>query len=659
MSSSVANPFPVVGVGASAGGLTPLKQLVSGIPSQAGLALVVVQHLDPHAESHLATLLQAHTEMQVENVTHGMAVVPDHVYVIQPNTNVALVDGVFSVTPRPDDRRPYYPVDHFLRSLAMVQGPHAVGVILSGTGSDGTLGICEVKAAGGVTFAQNSQSAQHPGMPASAAASGAVDLVLPPQEIATRLAALPQHPFLSGRIALEQAVDDRDQFQRVIAALRTSTGVDFSQYRDTTIKRRTARRMLLRGFQSPAEYAKFLESDRGEAEALYRDVLINVTSFFRDPEMFEALKRNVLPEIIQAAPEGQPLRMWVPGCSAGQEAYSLAIVALESLNGRSVKPPIQVFATDLGDEASLERARSGVYPESIEAEVTPERLRRFFTKDGPNYRVQKSLRDMCVFARQNVTVDPPFSRVDVISCRNVLMYMSAALQERLFPVFHFALNRNGILILGTAETVGRFSDLFTVVDRAHKIYRRQESSRRPSLTFMTGEWFPRASTRSSDDRFHAPTDFQREADRITLGRYAPPSVLVDQNYEIQQFRGRTAPFLETPAGQPTRSLLRMIKEGLLMEMRSALAEVKSTKAPVIRERLHVSDGGRDLEFTLRVLPVTAPHSSDFRLLVLFETTEWPAGLAVRVPDDASLGHRDVAWLRRARLHKAVPAIHRR
>ena len=289
MGQAEAHPYPIVGVGASAGGLTPLKELVSALPPAPGVALVIVQHLDPHAESHLGRLLQPHTSMEVVSAVHGTRVAPNQIYVIQPNTNVAVTDGILTVTPRPDDRRPYYPIDHFFRSLAMVQGPHAVGVVLSGTGSDGTLGICEIKAAGGVTFAQD-ETAQHTGMPHSAIGSGAVDLVLPPSAIGSRIAELPRHPFLSGGQPPERIVEDGDDFDRVMAALRRTSGVDFSQYRDTTIKRRTARRMLLRGVNSPKDYAQTLETDRQEAEALYRDVLINVTSFFRDPEMFEILK---------------------------------------------------------------------------------------------------------------------------------------------------------------------------------------------------------------------------------------------------------------------------------------------------------------------------------------------------------------------------------
>ena len=586
--------------------------------------------------------------MTVVDAVHGAKVAPDHVYVIQPNTSVAIADGVLSVTARPDDRRPHYPVDHFLRSLAAVQGPSAVGVILSGTGTDGTLGLCELKAAGGLTFAQNEESAQHAGMPNSAIASGAVDMVLPPDGIAAQLANLTQHPYLAtpSGPATDQPGGKPEDFQRVIAALRTTSGVDFSQYRDTTIRRRTARRMLLRGFKSVHEYAEFVAHDRAEADALYRDVLINVTSFFRDPEMFDDLKRLVFPAIVNAQPDGRPVRVWVPGCSTGQEAYSIAMALLEFLDTTPVKRSIQIFATDLGHPAALEQARAGLYPANIEAEVSPDRLQRFFTKEEHGYRIQKSVRDLCVFARQNVTADPPFSRVDLLTCRNVLIYMSAGLQERLLPVFHFALNPGGFLVLGVAETIGAFTDIFEVVAQQHKIYRRKDAAGRLSPTFMTDDWLTGVTSTRAGSVNHPPADFQREADRLVQSRYAPPSVLINNEFEIQQFRGRTSTFLEAPGGSPTTNILRMAREGLFMDLRSALTEAKATNMPVVREHLRVVQGGDEVEFTLRVLPVTVPHAADCCFLVVFESADWPAwppGAPVQ-QESGSIG-RDSAWLR--------------
>jgi two-component system CheB/CheR fusion protein len=640
----VDNPFPIAGIGASAGGLDALGRLLSTLPARPGLALVVVQHLDPHAESQLTVILRNKSAIRVVDAKHGTKVRPDHAYVIQPNTNVALADGVLSVTARPDDRRPHYPVDHFLRSLAAVQGPHSVGVILSGTGSDGTLGMGEIKAAGGVTFAQDDATAQHGGMPQSAIASGVVDLVLSPEEIGRQLGRLPDHPYLAPAGPLP-ARDESDDFRRILTALRTATGVDFSQYRDTTLRRRTSRRMLLRGYRSGREYAQLLEQDPVEAEALYRDVLINVTSFFREPEMFEELKAVVLPDIVNGKPDSQPIRIWVPGCSTGQEPYSLAMSLIEYLQTAGLKREIQVFATDVGSPASLEFARAGIYPESIETEVSPERLRRFFTKESRSYRIQKAVRDLCVFARQNVAVDPPFSRVDLVSCRNVLIYMSPALQERLLPIFHFSLNPGGFLVLGVAETVGSFTELFEPVSRGQKLFRRKDTLNRMPMTFISDDWLPANATRTTGTPAPAP-DSQREADRLTLGRYAPPAVLIDENFDVRQYRGRTAPFLEPPAGQPTANILRMVRDGLFQELRTALTEAKASKAPVVREGLHMVKGSDEIDFTLRILPVSTAGTTGTFFLVLFETKDWPAWSTslARVPEGTP-GESDAAWLR--------------
>jgi two-component system CheB/CheR fusion protein len=621
--SEAEHPFPIVGIGASAGGLTALTSLIGALPSRPGLALVVIQHLDPLAESHLPELLQTHTAMTVVDATHSAKVAADCLFVIRPNTNVAIVDGMLSVTPRPGTRLPHYPIDHFFRSLAEVQGGRAVGVVLSGTGSDGTLGLCEIKASGGLTFAQDPQSAQHAGMPQSAVASGAIDMVLTPEQIAVHLATLAQHPYLNGSLvgALDHAHGHTDQFHRVISALHSTSGVDLSQYRDTTIRRRTARRMLLRGIKSPAEYAELIERDQGEADALYRDVLINVTSFFRDADVFAEMKRSIFPEIFTHKRKGEAVRAWVPGCSTGQEAYSVAISLLEYMDETHQRLPLQIFGTDMGDPAALERARAGLYPESIETEVSAERLARYFTKETGGYRVQRVVRDLCVFARQNLTVDPPFSRVDLITCRNVLIYMSPSLQHRLLPVFHFALNPGGYLVLGIAESVGQSVDLFDLVSQTHKIFRKRETDYQPLVRLMRSDWTTGIGARPPAPTHPPPLDYQREADRLVLGRYAPPSVLVNQDFEIQQFRGRTAPYLEVPTGQPTTNLMRLVKEGLFLDFRKALTEAKSNRTPVVREGLRVDDGGVERLFTLRVLPVTVPQATDFRLLVIFEPDE--------------------------------------
>src|SRR5262245_30624161 len=468
------NSFPVVGIGASAGGLEAYQQLLANLPNNTDMAYVLVQHLDPHHQSRLADLLVRHTRMPVIEAMHGMAVRPNHIYVIPPNTNLAITHGVLQVSPR--EGVPHLPIDYFLRTLAEDQKTRAVGVVLSGTGSDGAQGLCEIKAVGGITFAQDEQSAKYAGMPRSAVESGCADLVLPPDEIARRLAQIRTHPYLIPTAPAEIVEDNAEALYRnILTRMRAVTGVDFTLYRDTTIKRRIMPRMALDTQQSLAQYAERLDSDVDEVKALYHDLLINVTSFFRDPALFEALKQNVYPFIVEGKEPRSPVRVWVPGCATGQEAYSIAMSLVEFFDDKPARPPIQIFATDISDPAILDKARAGLYPDNIEAEVSPERLRRFFFKEDHTYRIEKSIRDMCVFARQNLISDPPFSHVDMVSCRNVLIYLSAPLQKRVLPTFHYALNSPGFLVLGGSETVGEYGDLFELIERPNRIYRKKAS----------------------------------------------------------------------------------------------------------------------------------------------------------------------------------------
>src|SRR5262249_16533546 len=395
-------------------------------------------------------------------------------------------------------------------------------------------------------------TAKHNGMPRSAIDAGCVDFVLSPDEIARSISRIKSHPYLTASETEPVAPPAEDEFQRVLAIVRKTTGVDFSNYRDTTIRRRIQRRMMLHGKNNLIEYADLLVDDRNEVEALYRDLLINVTGFFRDPEVFEALKRVAFPEILRGKSVTRPIRIWVPGCSTGQEAYSLAIALLEFLDDKPFRPTVQIFATDLSDGVSLERARSGIYPENIESEVSPERLRRFFKREDQVYRIEKTIPDMCVFARQNIAPDPPFSHVDLVSCRNVLIYMSQVLQRRVMPTFHYALNIPGFLLLGSSESVGPYTDLFELVDRSAKVYAKKQAAQRFYPHFINDE-LPGVQIPAS--RSHLPlvgqTDFQKEADRILLTRYSPPAVLVDADLNVVQFRGKTSDFLEPPTGEPS------------------------------------------------------------------------------------------------------------
>ena len=648
---SPALPFPVAGIGASAGGLDALKRLVSRLRPDPGMAFIVVEHLDPTRESFLADILAQSTQLPVHQAEDGEQVERNHVYVIPPNVNLGVAGGRMRFLRRDESPAPHLPIDYLFRSLAEDQQSLAVGVVLSGSGADGTQGVCEIKAAGGITFSQAPATAQFDAMPTSAIRSTSIDFILAPEEIGGHLSTIGAHPYLAPVPATDLMAGSHREalFRQILTIIQNVTGVDFSLYRSTTIKRRIMRRMAVNGKRSLEAYLPELEADRAEVDALFRDLLINVTSFFRDPSLFEALKKEVFPALMEGRPPTMPIRVWVPGCSSGQEAYSIAMALTEFFDDLDFRPLIQIFATDLADPVTLDRARAGVYPDTIEAEVSAARLQRFFQPVDGNFRVEKSIRDMCIFARQNVTADPPFSHLDIISCRNVLIYLETPLQQRLLPTFHYALNPNGFLILGTAETVGDQADLFELIDRSHKIYARRagssriplrplHSSSRPSFPLPTLMPRPAAS---------GPYDLQKEADRVLLSRFAPPGVLLNSRFEVLQFRGRTGRYLESPTGEPTTSVLKLAREGLFFELRSALNEVTETGTVTTRDQVPFRHDGELVSLRIEVLPVRLPHLTERGYLVLFDEQPRASGTAVPpAPGEATVETEELLQLRR-------------
>ncbi|MGH7943200.1 MAG: chemotaxis protein CheB, partial [Limisphaerales bacterium] len=613
-------PFPVVGIGASAGGLEAFTELLKHLPEKTGMAFILVQHLDPSHQSHLTDLLARATTIPVRQVTDGMTIKPDHIFVIPPNVNMGIAGGKLKLTPRDEKYIPHLPVDFLFRSLAREQQSWAIGVILSGTGSDGAAGLAEIKGAGGITFAQSEKSAKFSGMP-SKAASLHVDFILPPDKIAQELARIGRDPYLvlPTTESEDQQAEAAKDFRHILIILSSRMGVDFSQYRDTTIKRRIQRRMVVKTRHKLAEYIQLLEKDSGEVKRLFEDVLISVTSFFRDPEMFEALKTEVFPHILKSAPS--TIRIWVTACSTGQEAYSVAISLLEFLENNPNPPGIQIFATDVNEWASIEKARRGLFSESIQGEISPERLRRHFIKEEGGYRINKAIRDLCIFAKQNVISDPPFSRMDLICCRNLLIYFTPELQRRVVSMFHYALNSTGFLVLGAAETAGANSDMFAVTDRKYKIFSKKGAAIRPFSHFTAEDLKPGTlAARGRTAYSPGPSDFQKEADRILLGRYAPAAVLVNGNLEVLQFRGRTSPYLEPPAGPASFNLLKMARGNLPLELGAAIGEARRQNKPVKRPmRFH--DGDATRQMVLEIVPVKLPGAGENCFLVLFEAAE--------------------------------------
>ncbi|MGH8770048.1 MAG: CheR family methyltransferase, partial [Burkholderiales bacterium] len=546
---------------------------------------------------------------------------PNHVYVIPPGQNMVIAQGKLQLIAR-EMRGQNRPIDLFLRSLAEDQGYQAIGVILSGTATDGTLGCKEIKAAGGIIFAQD-DTAQQDSMPKSAIAGGCVDFVLSPEKIANELARIARHPYVARSpeaASPEEKHELEPDLAKVLRLLREATHIDFTLYKITTVQRRINRRMLLHNIKTLNDYARRLEDDPGETQALYQDMLINVTSFFRDPQVFESLKTKIFPRLVREKPRNEPIRAWVLGCSTGEEAYSVAMSFTEFAESSASTATLQIFATDL-NAIGIEKARAGVYPKDIESDVAPERLRRFFVHVDGHYRVVKPLRDMCVFAQHNALSSPPFSRMDLVSCRNLLIYLEPPLQHRIMPVLHFALKPGGFLLLGTSETVGGHRDLFEVDDVKHKIFARKPGPgrlptnlpRAPTQTVHGVVGFPRLREESSG------TEVQKEADRIVMAKYAPPGVVINSDMEIVQFRGETNAYLAPAPGRPSFNLLKMAREGLLVALRAAVRQAKKEVAPVREVGVRVKANGGDRRINLQVIPLNA--SSEAGFLVLFEDVE--------------------------------------
>ena len=632
LGSEPAPSFPVAGIGASAGGLEAFVQLLKGLPPDTGMAFVLVQHLDPKHDSQLAGLLEKATQMPVCEAIDGMVLRPNRVHVMPSNVLMTVVSGRLVLAPRGSALQP---IDCFLRSLAADQGELAVGVILSGTGADGTAGVEAVKTAGGITFAEDSTSARFPAMPENANASGFVDFVLSPENIGIQLARIARHPRLQQRLAPrkgETATEEMGALQaRILRLLSARIGVDFAHYKKSTLHRRIAHRMVLRGVRDEVDYLRLLEKESTEVDALFRDALIHVTSFFRDPAVFQTLQERVLPAIIKHKPLGEPIRFWVPGCSTGEEVYSLAICLSEVLPSDAERPRIQIYATDIS-EAAIARARSGIYPKSITREVSPTRLRRFFSPCPRGYQVTKALREACIFARQNVASDPPFARIDLISCRNLLIYFDAALQKRVLPTLHYALNPGGYLVLGLSEGPNSFDDLFEAVDSKRKIFAKKSTQRQASI--VQGSVRSAAPEHRSDAAAAPPAnppDVRKAGDRVLLRRLSPCGVTIDSDLRVLEFRGRTNPYLEQPTGAASLDFLRMIREDLLSDVRAALQEAMKSQVPVERRSTVFGDAGRSGRVTIEVIPFRAPPSREWFFHVLFRAENGAEAEAARRP----------------------------
>src|SRR6266478_825249 len=652
--------FPIVGIGASAGGLEAFSELLRYLPEKTGMAFVLVQHLDPKHDSSLQEILARTTKIPVTEVTQGVVVQPDHAYVIPANTNLTIKNGILQLGSRVLTHGQHMPINDFFRSLADCAGQQAIGVILSGTASDGTEGCRAIKTGGGITFAQDEESAKYDSMPRSAVNAGCIDFILSPKDIARELGGISQHPYVARVVSPEtegfQGMVGSD-LNALFGLLRESSGVDFSNYKHTTLHRRIRRRMVVHKVETLKDYLLFIGKRPEELDELYRDLLIHVTGFFREPETFLALRKHVYPKLFEGRKPDNPLRVWVAGCSTGEEAYSIAITLLEymwvhSRNISQAATAIQIFATDISDTA-LDRARTGVYAEAAVSEISAERLKRFFVRLDGGFQINKSIRDMCIFARQNLVKDPPFSNLDLVSCRNLLIYLGPVLQRRVIPALHYSLKPGGFLMLGTSENLGGFAEHFGLVDRKDKIYQKRKTTARLTTYFANAAYLPIKTGETKLTReFPAPFTVEREVEHLLVNRFVPASIVVNDQMEIVQFQGKTGAYLEPPSGQPSFSVAKMAREGLLVDLRAALDTAKKTNATVRKEGVRIQSESGTREVSLEVVPLRGPTAHERFYVVVFQDVVHKAavledkGKAGKLMKVASPTTRDTELLKR-------------
>lgn len=610
--------FPIVGIGASAGGLAAFEAFFSGMPADIdpGMAFVLVQHLAPDHKSILTELVQRYTRMEVFEVEDGMTVRPNCAYIIPPGRDMAFLGGTLQLLEPSAPRGQRMPIDFFFRSLAQDQLDRAIGIVLSGTGSDGTLGIRAIKGNGGMVMVQNPASTEYDGMPRSALATGLVDYELPPAEMPAQIIAYAAHAFgKPRRTVTEHPPKAENAHKKIFILLRSHTGHDFSQYKPNTVHRRIERRMAIHQIKTIDEYVGYLRQTPAEVETLFRDMLIGVTNFFRDPEAFRAVKEQIIPGLFTGKSPNSEIRVWSAGCSTGEEAYSLAILLAEHQELMKQSFKVQIFASDI-DSQSIATARAGLYPASIAADISPERLKRYFSEEpgGSFFRIHKGIRDMVVFSEHNVIKDPPFSRLDLISCRNLLIYVDSELQKKIIPLFHYALNPGGFLFLGTSETVGAFGSLFTTLDRKSKLYQRRDDFHR---TGPRGFLPPmRVADEPLPQAFHktpgiGKSSLRELTEKSLLQHVTPVAALINANGDILYLHGRTGLYLEPAPGETSvNNILKMAREGLRRELVTAMRKVSAGGDMVRCPNLRVKNNGDFTTVNLTVCTVPAEAPSD-------------------------------------------------
>ncbi len=611
----------IVGVGASSGGLEAFTELLGRLPEDTGMAFVLIQHLDPRHQSHLAELLSKASKMRVLEVTGETRAEPNHVYVIPPRCNLGFSDGVIHLPPRAERGR-NMPVDVFLSAVAADRGSQAIGIVLSGTGADGTLGLQAIQAAGGITFAQDVRTAKFEGMPRSAIAAGVADFILPVEEIAQKLVAIARHSEIPVELREAAGPPEDADLATIIRLVRNATGMDFAHYKPSTLSRRIRRRMTLRGFSTLKDYSRELERNHQEATELCENCLITVTAFFREAAVFDDLKNKVFPALVKDRGPDDPIRIWVPGCATGEEAYSIAIGLIEVLESAKLSIPFEIFATDIS-ETAIAKARAGIYTAAALTRVSASRLERFFTRTERGYQIAKNIREVCVFARHNLAQDPPFSRLDLISCCNVLIYLGTVLQRKVLSILHYGLKPAGFLVIGPSESIGALSESFHQVEQTHRIYSiRPSTSVSVTPLSASGRTGGRADLRQRTVESRVGPEVLREADRLVLAGHGPPGAVIDDSLNIVQIRGRTAPYLELSPGEPTQSLLKLARPGLIAGLGKAIRTARQNNDAATETGFTIEDGGGLKDVSIKVTPFRGSSSSvDRFFLVLFEEAE--------------------------------------
>ena len=631
--------FPIVAIGGSAGALEAFSTLLENLRANLGMAYVYIQHLSPDHESFLPQILQRKTKMPVVKIKDGTPLEKDHVYVMPAKYSVNITNGKLKLE-KQQKGDALHSIDHFFTSLAPLYKQNAIGIILSGTGSDGTGGLMAIKAQGGITFAQD-ETALYMGMPHNAADMGYVDFVMPPDKIAKELANLIQHPY-AVTAQNDLLLEKKNELRKIHVLMHNRKGVDFSHYKQTTIHRRIMRRMALNRITDVEKYLELLKDNKPEIDALYNDLLIAVTNFFRDSQVYQALTNKVLPAVLKGRSATEPLRVWIPGCATGEEAISFAIVLLEYLGEKALTTQIQIFATDLNERA-IERARAAIYFKSALQNVSPQRLRRFFVRTDGQYQVIKSIRDMCIFAPHNLLKDPPFSRMDIISCQNVLIYLETVPQTKIIQAFHYALKPTGYLLLGKSETIGASTDLFESESKQYKVYTKRQVATPRQLDFSMRS--AAAPIDVVDDipkhtlqRVTEP-DLEKETDKLLLNRYVPASVLVNKDLEILRFRGSTSRYIEPTSGKASLHLLRMIREELAFDLRTVIHRAKKESRLAMKEGIPLRVNGETKEVTIEVIPMKG-NGKDLFYLIIFKDNGYPVSAVATTPAKDAPGKKD-------------------